>query len=57
MSLLLKIIITLACLFLALMGWSLVRINHPRMPEEEQERWEQDLKDFDADMARRGKKQ
>jgi hypothetical protein len=57
MSILLKIIITLAGLFIAFVGWSLVRINHPRAPEEEREQWEQDLKDFDADMARRGKKQ
>jgi len=56
MSLLLKIIITLACLFLAFVGWSLVRINHPRTSEEERAKWKQDLKDFDADMERRGKK-
>jgi hypothetical protein len=45
--------IIFACLCLALMGWSLVRINHPRTPEEEKAQWEQDLKDFDADMAAR----
>ena len=57
MSILLKIIIALACLGLAFVGWSLVRINHPRTPEEERAQWEQDLKDFDADMAaRKGKK-
>lgn len=38
------------------MLWCCLRINHPRTPEEEREQWEQDLKDFDADMARRGKK-
>jgi hypothetical protein len=44
-----------ACL--ALMAWSLVRINHPRTPEEERASFEQDCKDFDADMAvRKAKK-
>lgn len=38
------------------MLWCCLRINRPRTPEEEQSQWEQDLKDFAADMARRGKK-
>jgi len=37
--------------------WCCLRINRPRTPDEEREQWEQDLKDFDADMARGGKKQ
>ena len=45
------IIFAIACLLL--MGWSMIRINHPRTPEEERVQWEQDLKDFYADMARR----
>ena len=39
------------------MLWCCLRINRPRTPEEEQAKWEQDLRDFDADMAeRRAKK-
>ncbi len=38
------------------MLWCCLRINHPRTPEEEREQWEQDLKDFDADMAARKEK-
>jgi len=48
--------IIFAALCLVLLGWSLVRINRPRTPEEEQAKWEQDLKDFDADMAARREK-
>ena len=56
MSILLKIIIALACLFLIFAAWRLFRINHPRTQEEEKAQWEQDCKALDADMARRGKK-
>jgi hypothetical protein len=48
--------IIVACMLLGGAVWCIVAINHPRTPEEEQAQWEQDLKDFDADMARRGKK-
>jgi hypothetical protein len=41
---------------IAISLWATIAINSPRTPEEERAKWEQDLKDFDADMARRGKK-
>jgi len=33
------------------MLWRCLRVNRPQTPEEERAQWEQDLKDFDADMA------
>lgn len=47
------IIFTAGCI---VMLWCCLRVNHPQTPEGEREQWEQDLRDFDADMARRGKK-
>lgn len=40
-------------LCLGITAWGILRINCPRTPEEAQAKWEQDLRDFDADMAGR----
>jgi hypothetical protein len=48
------IIFVAACVVLLVL--SIVRINHPRTPEEDRASFAQDCKDFDAYMAKKGLK-
>jgi hypothetical protein len=48
------IIFVAACIVLLVI--SIVRINHPRTPEEDRASFAQDCKDFDAYMAKKGLK-